>query len=174
MEHWIVSNRLVLINTFKSVENNQHTGFCHSHRQHSEDCQKRSHLADWRQQPTNRQHSEDCQNRSQRAAWRQPPQTCNLDPGKQVNTNAGKLPPNCPTETTRKPNGNTSGNSLISTSSQSPSPSTVWTRIPPILTLQSSKQQKNPFQEVDVVTISHTEAKPWRRFTRCWVRPERI
>ena len=46
VKHWIVSNRLVLINTptdppnllFKSVENNQHTGYCHSYRQHPEDC----------------------------------------------------------------------------------------------------------------------------------------
>ena len=39
-------------------ENNQHTGYCHSHRQHPEDCQKRS----------------------QWAALRQWPQTCNLGP----------------------------------------------------------------------------------------------
>ena len=45
-------------NQFKSVENNQHTEYCHSYRQHPEDCQKRS----------------------QWAAWRQWPQTCNPDP----------------------------------------------------------------------------------------------
>ena len=56
---------------FKSVENKQHTGYCHSHKQHSDDCRKRI----------------------QTAAWRQWPQTCNLDPCKQVNTSEWTLPP---------------------------------------------------------------------------------
>ena len=47
---------------------------------------------------------------------------------------------NClPLGTTRKPTGSASGNSLISTPSHSPSPSTMSTRMPPILTLQSSQ-----------------------------------
>ena len=65
--------------------------------------------------------------------------------------------------------GNASGNSMTSTPSRSPSRSTVLTRMPPILTLQSSKQQKSLFQGVD----SMTGAKSWRRSTRNWVRPER-
>ena len=66
-----------------------------------------------------------------------------------------------PLGTTRKPTGSASGKSLTSTPSRSSSPSTVSTRIPLILTLQSSKQRKNLFREVDGITTSHTGTKRW-------------
>ena len=68
---------------------------------------------------------------------------------------------------------NTSADSLTSTPKRSPSSNTVSIRMPSSSTLQSSKQRKSLFQEVDGMTTSHTGTIPWRRSTRNWVRPER-
>ena len=149
VEHWIVSNRLVLINTPIDPPT------FYSRVWKTTSTPDIAIATDNIQKIAEREVSEQLGGSDHKPVI--------LTLAKQVNTNAGKMPQ---AGTTRRQTGSASGNSLTSTPSRSPSQNTVSTRMPPTSTLQSSKQRKSLFQEVDGMTISRTGTIPWRRSTR--------
>ena len=160
VEHWIVSNRLVLINTPTDPPT------FYSRVWKTTSTPDIVTAADNIQKIAKREVSQELGGSDLKPVI--------LTLAKQFNTSAVKMPPPPPPPpplphpagTTRRQTGSASGNSLTSTPSRSPSPNTVSTRMPPTSTLQSSKQRKSILQEVDGMTTSHTGTIPWRTSTR--------
>ena len=139
---------------FKSVENNQHTGNCHSHshRQHSEDYHKEV--------------SEQLEGSDHKPVV--------LTLAKQVNTNAGKLLPSCNYKKAdwkrfREFTGLYTKSVTFSKHSVSKNSSDFNSAV-----LKAAKKSilRGRLQTAERQT-SRTGTKSWRRFTRGWERPER-